>query len=397
MTRRLFVTLTVLLALALPARAQSTAASSQTTVQDIVTFLVTNQGVATSDFDKDRAAAEATRETLSNALLASIATVPVSSSSSGFSYRLNPALGTVERASQTFGPLYVERALTAGAGQASIGFTMQYANFSSLDGNDLKNGSFITVANQFRDEPAPFDTETLTLDVQTRTATFVGNVGVSNRVDLGVAVPLIKLNISGSRINNYRGTALLQARATAATTGLGDVAIRSKVRLTPDGPGAAAFGFEARLPTGREEDLLGAGELALRFTGLGSYEAGVTSVYGNFTLGTGGIGREVSYSGAVAVAASPRVTLVGEVLARRIEGLDRIGPIAVPHPRISGVNTIRLMPTGENETTAYGVAGIKWNVGGTWLLHADVLMPIIQNGLTATVTPTIAIEHTFSR
>src|SRR3954471_21821334 len=153
MTRRLFATLIVLLALALPARAQSTSPSTpQTTVQDIVTFLVTNQGVATSDFDKDRAAAEATRVTLSNALLASIATVPVSSSSSGFSYRLNPTLGTVERASQTFGPLYVERALTAGAGQASIGFNMQYSKFTSLDGNDLRNGTLVTTANKFRDE-----------------------------------------------------------------------------------------------------------------------------------------------------------------------------------------------------------------------------------------------------
>src|SRR4051812_798651 len=271
MTRRFFATLTVLLALALPARAQSPAASSQTTVQDIVTFLVTNQGVATSDFDKDRAAAEATRVTLSNALLASIATVPVSSSSSGFSYRLNPTLGTVERASQTFGPLYVERALTAGAGQASIGFTLQYTKFNSLDGNNLQDGSFVTVANKFRDESAPFDTETLTLNVQTRTATFVGNVGVTDRVDIGAAVPFTQLSINGTRINDYRGTDLLQARATADTSGLGDVAIRSKIRLTPDGPGAAAFGVEARLPTGREEDLLGTGELAVLFTGLGSY------------------------------------------------------------------------------------------------------------------------------
>jgi hypothetical protein len=397
MTHRCPLIIATLLALAPPARAQSTAPTNQKTVQDIVTFLVTNQGVVTNDFDKDRAAAEATRQTLSNALLASIATVPVSSSSSGFSYRLNETLGTVERASQTFGPLYVERALTAGAKQASLGFTMQYSKFDSLDGNKLQDGSFITVANKFRDEAAPFDTETLTLDIQTRTATFVGNVGVSNRVDLGAAVPLIQLNISGSRVNDYRGTALLQARATAETTGMGDVAVRSKVRLTPDGPGAVAIGVEARLPTGREEDLLGTGELAMRFSGLGSYEAGITSVYGNFTLGTGGIGREVAFSGAVAVAASPRVTVVGEVLARRIDGLDRIIPVAVAHPRISGVDTIRLTPAGEAETTAFGVAGIKWNVGGTWLLHAHVLMPLAENGLTAQFTPTIAIEHTFAK
>lgn len=397
MTRPLITAVAAILACAATASAQSTSPSTQATVQDIVSFLVTNQGVVTSDFDKDRAAADATRLTLSNALLSSIATVPVSSSSSGFSYRLNPAIGTVERASQTFGPFYVERALTTGAGQASLGFNVQYARYTSLDGNDLRNGSFVTVANQFRDETAPFDTETLTLDIQTKTAMFVGNVGVSNRVDIGAAVPLVRLDISGSRINNYRGTPLLQARATAETTGLGDVALRSKVRLTPDGPGAVSAGVEARLPTGREEDLLGAGKLALRFTGLASYEAGITSVYGNFTLGTGGIGREVAYSGAVAIAATPRVTLVGELLARQIDGLERIGTVSAPHPRIAGVNTIRLMPTGEKEMTAFGVAGLKWNVSGTWLLHAHVLVPVVQHGLTAEFTPTIALEHTFAR
>src|SRR5215212_9435638 len=191
MIRRLIAPLVALLALPAAAYAQSTSPSSQATVQDIVTFLVTNQGVATSDFDRDRAAAEATRQTLSNALLASIATVPFISSSGGFSYRLNPSIGTIERASQTFGPLYVERALTAGAGHASIGFTLQYTQFTSLDGHHLRDGSFVTVANQFRDEPAPFDTETLTLDVKTRTALIVANVGVTDRIDIGTAVPLI--------------------------------------------------------------------------------------------------------------------------------------------------------------------------------------------------------------
>jgi hypothetical protein len=169
------------------------------------------------------------------------------------------------------------------------------------------------------------------------------------------------------------------------------------VRLTPDGPGAIAAGVEARLPTGREEDLLGSGKLALRFTGLASYEAGISSVYGNFTVGTGGIGRELAYSGAVAIAATPRVTVVGELLARQIDGLERIDAVSAPHPRIAGVDTIRLIPTGDKELTAFGVAGIKWNVGGTWLLHAHVLMPLMQHGLTSEFTPTIALEHTFAR
>lgn len=372
-------------------------AQSATTVQDIIGFLVTNQGVQTNDFDRDRAAADATRDTLTKALLSAIATVPVGSSSGGFVYRLNEALGTVERASETFGPFYVERALTSGRGQASVGFTFTYASFQSLDGNELTNGTFVTTANQFTDEPAPFDVETLTLKLSTRTATFFGNVGLTDRVDVSGAVPFVRLDVSGSRVNTYRGNALLQARAEANTMGLGDIALRTKVRLTGDGPGAAAAGFEVRLPTGREEDLLGAGETAYRLLGMASAETGPANVYGNVAFGFGGIGRDLSYSGAVAVAPSTRVTLVGELLARHLSGLQRITSVSQPHPRIRNVSTVRLVPEGEEETSIFAVAGVKVNVGATWLLHAHVLMPIGDSGLTTRITPTIALDYSFTR
>src|SRR4051794_8072316 len=87
------------------------------TVSDVLTFLVTNQGVQTGSVERDRDAALATSATISRALLANLATLPVASSSSGFVYRLNPELGTVERVTQNFGPFFVERAMTAGKGQ----------------------------------------------------------------------------------------------------------------------------------------------------------------------------------------------------------------------------------------------------------------------------------------
>jgi hypothetical protein len=396
MTRRLLAT-TLVARLAGSAADAQTTTTPQPTVQDILGFLVTNQGVQTSDFDKDRAAAEATRATLTRALLSSIATLPVGTSSGGFTYRFNPALGTAERASETFGPFYVERALTAGAGQASVGFTLQYASFQSLDGNDLRNGGFVTVANQFTDEAQPFDVERLTLNISTKTATVFGTVGLSDRVDLGVAVPLIRLDVTGTRLNTYRGITALQATAAADAGGFGDIAVRSKVRLTGDGPGAISAGVEAKLPTGRAEDLLGTGEFAMKFLGLASYESGAASIYGNFGLGTGGIGREVTYSAAGAVAMTPRVTLVGELLGQRIAGMQRIVPVVAPHPRIRGVTTTRLMPSGEDQTDAYAVAGMKWNVGGTWLLHANVLFPLTDGGLTTTFTPTVSLDYSFAR
>jgi hypothetical protein len=375
-----------------------TSATQRVTVQDIVEFLVLNQGVQTGDFDKDLQAAEATRATISRALLASVATTPVSSSSGGFTYRLNPSLGTPERASDTFGPLYLERALTSGAGRAAIGFNFQYSSFGSLDGNNLRDGQFVTVANQFTDEPAPFDVERLQLNISSQTATLLANVGLSDRIDVGVAVPMVRLEVSGSRINDYRGESLLQARASATTTGFADIALRGKIRLTPvsSATGIAA-GVEARLPTGREEDLLGAGELAMRYVGIASYEASRAGVYGNFVLGTGGLGREVSYGGGVSVSPVPHFTLVGELMLRQVAGIQNITPVVAPHPRISGVQTTRLVPGGEDVTTGFSAIGFKWNVGSGWLVNTHVVIPVSENGLTARVTPAFAVDYSFGK
>jgi hypothetical protein len=389
----------LLAASASPAFAQSSASTTSTaSVQDILEFLVLNQGVQTGDFDKDLQAAEATRDTLTRALLASVATFPVSSSSSGFTYRLNPALGTVERASDTFGPFYLERAITAGSRQASVGFTFQYSSFRALDGNNLRDGEFVTVANQFVDETAPFDIEKLTLDITSQTATLFANVGIGDRVDLGVAVPMVHLEINGSRINTYRGEKFPQARASATTTGFADVAVRSKIRLTPsDSRTSVAGGIELRLPTGREEDLLGAGELATRFLGVASYEGQRTGVYGNVIVGVGGLGQEVSYGGGVSFAPARRLTLIGELMLRRLAGIQAIAPVVAPHPRIAGVQTTRLVPGGEDVTTGFSAVGFKWNVGSGWLVHTHVLVPISENGLTARITPTFAVDYSFSR
>lgn len=378
-----------------PANAQS---ATNVTVERILEILVLNRGVETEDFDKDLAAAEATRATVTRSILASVATTPVGSPSGGFTYRLNPELGTVERASDTFGPLYLERALTAGAGQASFGFSFQYTAFTSLDGNDLRDGELVTVANQFRDEATPFDVERLSLNISSWTSTLAANVGLTDRFDVSVSVPMVRLNINGSRVSEYRGKSLLQARATATATGIADIAVRGKVRLTPAASAAAvAAAVETRLPTGREEDLLGAGELTVRVLGIASYEASHAGVYGNVAFGAGGLGRELSYGGGVSVSPAPRLTLVGELMLRQLADLQGIEAVVAPHPRIPGVDTTRLMPSGEDELTGFSAFGFKWNVASGWLVQTHVLVPVSSNGLTAKFTPAFAIDYSFGR
>ncbi len=254
------------------AQDQPEPAPERTPVGEVLSFLLTNQAVATGDFVKDTEATAIAADAITRLLQAELTTLPLGSSSAGFTYQLNPQLGTVERASQSFGPLFAERSLTAGRGRLSVGMTLQFATYSDLNDVALDSGTLVTVANQFRDEPQSFDVETLTLEIRSRTVTFLGTAGLTDWLDVSVALPVVSLTLEGHRTNTYRGQQLLQASGAAEATGLGDMAIRAKVRLYGAGTGLALVG-ETRLPTGREEDLLGSGEASFAAMLVGWYRA----------------------------------------------------------------------------------------------------------------------------
>ena len=142
-----------------------TAPASAQTVSDVLDFLVTGHSVQTGSFERDTTAAAATSLTVSRALLVNLATLPVPTSSGGFVYKFHPELGTVQRATSSFGPFFVERALAPGHGAASIGLTLQHWQFTALDGRNLRDGTLETTANQFVDELEPFDVDRLRLAI----------------------------------------------------------------------------------------------------------------------------------------------------------------------------------------------------------------------------------------
>jgi len=374
----------------------SPSASAQT-VTDVLTFLVTNQSVSTGSVERDQAAAAATSVTISRALEANLATLPVTSSSGAFVYRLNPELGTVERATQSFGPFFTERALSAGKHQASFGLTLQQLHFTSLDGRNLRDGSLVTTANQFTDEAAPFDVDRLTLNIDASVATLYANVGVTDRLDVSVVAPFVALTLDGTRVNTYRGRTFTQASASARAVGLADLVVRTKYTLfTEDAAGIAAM-VDLRLPTGRQEDLLGAGSASVKFSAIGSLEEGRMSAHINTGISVGGLAREFTYGGALALAASGRLSVVGELLGRWIDSPGNIVPVTAPNPLLSGVDTIRLMPDASGLHVLTVVPGVKWNLTETWVLAANVTIPLTTGGLTAPLTPFIGLDYSLGR
>ena len=65
---------------------------------------------------------------------------PFGSSSAGFTYTFDPALGVYNRSTQTFGPIFSERPITAGKGKFSFGVNYQQAHYDQLEGRSLEDG-----------------------------------------------------------------------------------------------------------------------------------------------------------------------------------------------------------------------------------------------------------------
>ncbi|MGE5816201.1 MAG: hypothetical protein ACM36C_17055 [Acidobacteriota bacterium] len=382
-----------LLLAATAAHAQSTETPRQS-VQEVLSFLLTNQAIPTGDFAKDRAAAEATSETIARALLVSLTTQPLASSSSGFSYRFNSTLGTFERASDSFGPFFAERVQTTAPGQVAIGVTYRYAKFDTLDGRNLADG-FVTTANQFRDEAAPFDVETLTMKLSTHTLALTANAGITDRVEVSGALPFVALRLEGQRTNAYRGSTFVQASGNADVAGLGDAIARLKVRVVGTRAGGVAIGGDVRLPTGRKEDLLGSGRVGYRVLAITSAEGPLVAAHANAFLARGGLSDETGMTGAVAITPAARVTLSGELVVRRLSEVHSIQEFTAPHPTISGVDTLRLVPGAASTTLSQLSVGFKWNATETWLINGGIALPMGDSGLTAKWVPTFGIEYTF--
>ena len=200
--------LATLLAIAEPSWAQQ--------LTDVLSFLLTNRSVITDDFSRDEQAALSTRDTIIRFLQTELATLPVSSPGSGFTYRLNPALGTDVRSSESFGPFYIQRSLTGGEGRLAFAVSFRRVAFDQIDGRSLTDGTLVSIASALHGSAQPFDVETLTLHLETQTVTAAATYGVTDRLDISAALPIVSVTLQGLRVDTYRGHVYPQASASAS-------------------------------------------------------------------------------------------------------------------------------------------------------------------------------------
>ena len=371
--------------------------AAQQRISDALSFLLTNRSIVTGDFARDEQAALSTRDTIIRFVQTELTTLPVSSPASGFTYRLNPALGTDVRSSESFGPFFIQRSLTGGQGEVAFAVSYRSVSFDHIDGRSLTTGTLVATASRLRGDAQPFDAETLSLHLETQTLTAAATYGVTDRLDISAAVPIVTVKMQGERVDTYRGQAFPQATAQASASGLGDVLLVVKYNVVRSGGSGVAIGANATLPTGDEQDLLGAGEVSIVPRVIGSFEQSRLAVHGEGGVVLAGPTRYLDYGTAVTIVAGSRLTVATELIGRRFTSGGRLTDVVEPNPRLVGIDTIRLVGAEQATTRLLVVGGVRWNVSGRWLLSLNALRSITSAGLTASWVPTVTLDYSFGR
>ncbi len=214
------------------------------------------------------------------ALTSQIASVPLPSPASGFTYQFDSALGVFQRTSQSFGPILSERAETIGGGRFTFGFTFQNFSFDTIEGLDLNSVPAVFTHDSAELLGGRQDVVTTVNSIDARVNQFTAFIsyGLTDRMDLSLAIPVVSTDMtvrSDATIERIGTTDPLthfyrEANDTVGTervftafgsaSGIGDLTLRLKGRLAQ----SMALGLDVRIPTGDEQNLLGVGAAGIR-------------------------------------------------------------------------------------------------------------------------------------
>lgn len=363
---------------------------------------------------------------------------PLGASSAGFTYKQNPVTGERELKALSFGPVFVERALTNGKGVLNLGVSYQQMNFDTLQGLNIRDDGYVTesLMGTYSDGTQVGDASRVTIDMKSKLFLVSGSYGVSNTFDIGWAIPVVSLSARGQYLHDYNGGkewdnnasivdatgrrifirdlypgkvgTITQVDRTVDASGLGDIVLRAKYAIGAPDSQSVAISTDIRLPTGDEENLLGTGTTSARFTIGGSKMLGDSaSISGNGGYTVGGLTDEINFAVGAEVAVLPAkqltltFDLIGQNMRDTITGLDfliteqrTIADVANGFPARAVDYRYAVWNRGSTTLMRAAVGG-KYAIGGNWLLTGSALFRLNDNGFQAKVVPFIGLEHTW--
>jgi hypothetical protein len=369
---------------------------------------------------------------LTNSIGSNVANVPVSATSGGTTFSFQGGVPT--RTSLSAGPIFGERAQTLGRGRVLVGLARTGVHFKTLRGVDLDHLRF-TFTHANSDFPGcdsiahgdcsllgvpTLENETidlnLALNIDLTVTGFLLTYGLTDRVDIGVALPLVSVSLAGTSdaqvnpfgpppaVHFFGGTPenpiLTASRSVeGSSTGLGDVDGRVKLNLRRADPLSVAILADVRFPTGSESNLLGSGAFAARGLAIFSARFGNFSPHAN--LGYLYRGGQFETDAVLATAGfdhllAPWATLAVDLISQLQVGES---PLQVPGPvHIEAPYHRTIIPTVIPDTRddiVDGSIGVKLTAAPGLTVVGNSEWSLNRGGLRPDVIWTAGLEYNF--
>lgn len=417
-----------------------------------------------------QAASLASFAPLTTAIGTQLSNLPITSPASGFTFSFNPTLGVVSETTQNFGPILTERAQTVGRHKLFVGFSYQYFDFDNVDGINLKNfgavfhhepekcpnpnpagiscspnssgQSMVTITNDF------ISTQNR-IDLKVHQFTAVGTFGITNRLDLSIAVPIldVRMNMNsdatiqaiettdstivpnccvhqfnpsplqpgetlGPIFTSPSNGAMFHNNATfvrgGSAAGIGDVVLRGKFQVLRGEKVGLSGGLDIHLPTGDELNLLGAGTWGIRpfvtfslagrvapHASFGYQVNGDSILAGDVAFDTKAhLPNIISYTAGLDAGITRHVSASVDFLGTTLTDQKKILN-AAPVTDFVGVSHSDITTQTATVNQASIALGGKVNPFGRLLLTADVLFRVNDAGLHSKPVPLVGVSYTF--
>lgn len=366
---------------------------------------------------------------LTQSIAARVASVPIGATTSGETFSFEGGIPVAT--STSAGPIFAERAQTLGRGRVLAGVSRSSFGFSSLRGMPLsslqltfthENVDFPGCSADAGDDCAKFGVPLLEnesmdfqlgLDIHVAVASFGITYGISNRVDLGVVVPLLSTSFRGtstaqiipfgsnSAAHFFSGTpqnpTLTASRTTSGSAfGIGDVAARLKVNLHQGQNTGAALLLDQRFPTGDKADLHGAGKGSTRLLAILSSTFAQFSPHVNVGFLHTADARQNDYVLAVAGfdhLIGKRVTLAADVVSEFQVGSSKLllpRPVTLESPYRRTLNPTSIPDIRDDIIN--GSFGLKFTSSSRATFVTNALFPLNDGGLRSRLTYTLGVE-----
>ena len=372
---------------------------------------------------------------ISNAIAGSAASAPISAASAGTTFRFEG--GVPVATSGSAGPLFAERSQTLGRGRMFAGINRTSASYKAIRGVPLDDIRLIFTHENVTEASSPGCSAAqggncdqmgvprlendlmlfnLSLDVTASVTSLFFAYGITDRIDVSFAAPLVSVSLNGSSsaevvpfggppsVHFFGGTGdapVLNAKnsVSGSATGIGDVAARVKVNLSQNDRVGFGVLVDARFPTGSEDDLLGTGNSSTRALAVVSARYGDFSPHANIGMlvRTG----ETENNAFLATIGfdhliRPGATLAVDMIAELQAGDSKFELPTTVNYQTPFARSINPNPIPEvRDNLVNGSIGVKFRTWRDMNGVVNTIVPLNRGGLRPNMLWTFGVEYSF--